>query len=40
MGIRIELDRLLKDSEDAVLDVMQSNLSYMAASLINKIMAK
>ena len=40
MGIRRELDRLLKDSEDAVLDVMQSNLSYMADSLINKIMAK
>ena len=40
MAIRRELDRLLKDSEDAVLDVMQSNLSYMADSLINKIMAK
>ena len=40
MGIRRELDRLLKDSEDAVLDVMQSNLSYMEDYLINKIMDK
>mgnify|MGYP001441311446 CR=1 FL=1 len=40
MGMRRELDRLLKDSESGVLDVMQSNLAYMADSLINNIMAK
>jgi len=40
MAIRRELDRLLKDSESGVLDVMQSNLAYMADSLINKLMAK
>ena len=40
MAIRRELDRLLKDSEAGVLDVMQSNLSYMADSLINRIETK
>tara|TARA_Y100001963_G_C6788573_1_gene454272 strand:- start:151 stop:1125 length:975 start_codon:yes stop_codon:yes gene_type:complete len=40
MGIRRELDRLLKDSEKGVLDVMQSNLAYMADSIINKVVAK
>ncbi len=40
MGIRRALDRLLKDSEAAVLDVMQSNLATIGDSLINKIMAK
>ncbi len=40
MAIRKELDRLLRDSEKAVLDVMQSNLSYIGDSLINKVMAK
>ncbi len=40
MGIRRELDKLLKDSEDATLDVMQSNLAFMADSLITKVMAR
>ena len=40
MGVRKQLDLLLRDSETAVLDVMQSNLAFMADSLINKIMAK
>ena len=40
MGIRKELDRLLKDSEKATLDVMQSNLAVMADSIINKVMAR
>ena len=40
MGVRKELDLLLKDSEKAVLDVMQSNLAFIGDSLINKVMAK
>jgi len=40
MAIRSELDRFLKDAEAGVLDVMQSNLSYMADSLINRIETK
>ena len=40
MGVRKELDLLLKDSEKAVLDVMQSNLAFIGDSLINKVVAK
>jgi SPP1 gp7 family putative phage head morphogenesis protein len=40
MAIRKELDTLLRDSEKAVLDVMQSNLSFVADTIINKVVAK
>tara|TARA_R100000781_G_scaffold112221_2_gene79297 strand:+ start:5969 stop:6913 length:945 start_codon:yes stop_codon:yes gene_type:complete len=40
MAIRRELDTLLRDSEKAVLDVMQSNLSFVADTIINKVVAK
>ena len=37
---RHEIDKLLKDSEKAVLDVMQSNLSFIGDSIINGVVAK
>jgi SPP1 gp7 family putative phage head morphogenesis protein len=40
MGVRKELDLLLKDSEKAVLDVMQSNLAFIGDNIINKVVAK
>ena len=40
MGVRRELDKLLRESEKAVLDVMQDNLAFIADGLIMKIMAK
>lgn len=40
MGTRRELDKLLRESEKAVLDVMQSNLAFIGDGLIKKIMAK